>query len=346
MRKILSILLLVYALGVFAEASPKPPYPPSPVIRDITFDRSTLKILAPGSDNWPLTWAEDGNQYTSWGDGGGFGGTNSTGRVSLGFGRVEGNKDNYTGYNVWGGYKSENKAEFGGKCEGIIAIGQTLYMWRNGNASNESAHKFSRLYVSKNNAASWRETGIEFRESFFSPTFCQFGRGYRGARDGFVYIYAPEQHDGKWEIQKPGRITLMRVRKEKIADRASYEFFTGLNAKKIPEWNKDIAQRKPVFVDTANGVHRMSVSYNAGLGRYLLTTMTVSRDGWMGIYDAPNPWGPWTTVYFKQDHDLWGTKVICGNFPNKWLSSDGKKFVIVYTRNDSWGSVEGRFITK
>ena len=37
---------------------------------------TTLRAtLAPGSDIWPLTWAADGHQYTTFGDGGGFGGT-------------------------------------------------------------------------------------------------------------------------------------------------------------------------------------------------------------------------------------------------------------------------------
>jgi hypothetical protein len=66
------------------------PYPPSPAISDITFEWSSHERHAPGSDNWPITWADDGHQYTSWGDGGGFDGTNSEGRISLGMAVVEG----------------------------------------------------------------------------------------------------------------------------------------------------------------------------------------------------------------------------------------------------------------
>ena len=61
-----------------------PPYPQSTKIREIVFDWSSHISLARGSDNWPITWADDDHQYTSWGDGGGFGGSNSKGRVSLG----------------------------------------------------------------------------------------------------------------------------------------------------------------------------------------------------------------------------------------------------------------------
>ena len=48
----------------------------------------------------------------------------------------------------------------------------------------------------------------------------------------------------------------------------------------------------------------VSVSYNAGLKRYILCTEhEQSFKGNLGIYDAPEPWGPWTTV--AQYHD-WG----------------------------------------
>lgn len=48
----------------------------------------------------------------------------------------------------------------------------------------------------------------------------------------------------------------------------------------------------------------MSVSYNAGLKRYLLITEhTETHRGNMGIFDAPHPWGPWTTVCYQEK---WG----------------------------------------
>ncbi|MCP4422874.1 MAG: hypothetical protein GY803_00115, partial [Chloroflexi bacterium] len=50
------------------------PYPDSPVIADIAWDWDSYVQAAPGSDLWPTTWAADGNIYSSWGDGGGFGG--------------------------------------------------------------------------------------------------------------------------------------------------------------------------------------------------------------------------------------------------------------------------------
>jgi hypothetical protein len=92
-------------------------------------DWSTHQRHAQGSDNFQLTWADDGHQYGWWGDGGGFGGTNSDGRVSLGFARVEGDWDDYRGYNVWGGKNAENPGTFAGKSWGTICVQGVLYSW-------------------------------------------------------------------------------------------------------------------------------------------------------------------------------------------------------------------------
>ena len=51
------------------------PYRASEILKEVTFDFSSHDRRAPGSDNWPITWAKDDHQYTTWGDGGGFGGT-------------------------------------------------------------------------------------------------------------------------------------------------------------------------------------------------------------------------------------------------------------------------------
>ncbi|MEJ1971795.1 MAG: hypothetical protein WDM96_04665 [Lacunisphaera sp.] len=70
MKQFIRLALL---LPIIAAAGAEPPYPPSPVIADITFDWSTHRREGQGSDNWQLTWADDGNLYGAWGDGGGFG---------------------------------------------------------------------------------------------------------------------------------------------------------------------------------------------------------------------------------------------------------------------------------
>ena len=66
------------------------PYPPSPVIP--AFDWAppdTILRRAKGSDNWPMTWADDDWLYTAYGDGNGFEPL-LKGKLSLGLARVRG----------------------------------------------------------------------------------------------------------------------------------------------------------------------------------------------------------------------------------------------------------------
>ena len=54
--------------------------------------------------------------------------------------------------------------------------------------------------------------------------------------------------------------------------------------------------------------YRSSVSYNAGLKRYLWVQTGLGEDtrfaGGLAIYDAPEPWGPWTTVFATDAWDV------------------------------------------
>lgn len=350
------LILLTLINDSFAEA----PYPQSSVISGISFNFSTKKVYAPGSDNWAITWADDGHQYTTWGDGGGFGGTNSNGRVSLGFARVEGGKSSFNGVNVWGGANTSNGGNLGGKSLGILSLGARIHFWRNGTGSNVGAFAQSELYFSDNHLQSVNPAGVKFvpgdfsnNKGFFSPTFLQFGKAYQGARDNYIYIYAPENQNGTWDVQKPGKITLIRVDSTQIHNKSAFKYFAGMTGSN-PQWSANINARQPVFSDPVNGVMRTSVSYNSGLNRYFLITQQVSRyksaNAHIGIYDSPTPWGPWTTVIFQ---NAWNTglmsnsaaKTVFWNFANKWLSTDGKTFVLVYTDNDEWASVEGTFQT-
>jgi hypothetical protein len=178
----------------------------------------------------------------------------------------------------------------------------------------------------------------------FAPSFLQFGRACEGARDDYVYVYAPDIIEAThWNIRLPGRINLLRVRRAAIESKRAYEFFAGLEPNGLPHWTTAAAERKPTWADSVQGTHRIAVSYNPGLKRYLLTTITRDRSGWMSIYDAPEPWGPWTHVHTEHNPDRWGTLTIIFSFVNKWLSADGRDFVIVHTKNDRWATIEGRF---
>jgi glycerophosphoryl diester phosphodiesterase len=336
-----------------------PAYPPSPAISSVWFDMASLVELAPGSDNWPVTWAADDRQYTSWGDGGGFGGSNTVGRVSYGVGVIDGGPRDYRCQNLWGG-AGLPKPPYGGKSYGVLALTDTLWLWRGGDASDENIYDFQELYRSTDNGKNWQFSGVRFdRHEFsdtlgvFALTFLQFGMGAAGSRDDYVYMYAPRAFNLVWNAQIPGEIHLLRAPRGRLMDKKSYEWFTGLDGNGTPRWSDAYHRAIPVFHDPVNGVMRTSVTYNPDLGRYILSTQQVSRfrdqDGHIGIYDAAEPWGPWTTVLFANAFELGlvdFTKTVFFNFSNKWTTSGGRKSVLVYTNRDNWATVESEYYVK
>jgi hypothetical protein len=325
------------------------PYPASPVIRGVTFDWSSHDRCAPGSDNWPVTWADDGNQYTTWGDGGGFGGDDSLGRVSLGIARIQGWWDDYRGVNVWGGYQAENKALFDGKSYGILFVDGALYMWRSPGSDNVS-YQFARLYRSGDYGASWTPADWQFvfTDGIIMPTILNFDKNYAGARDDYVYHYFIKLQDpGRLAVHKPGVVFLLRVPRNALMKREAYEFFAGTPEQ--PAWSRRIEDKRAVFKDPRGVGWCLSVSYNAALGRYLLSTEhDATVQGNIGIFDAPEPWGPWTTVLYASGFGYPGEPptTFFWNFSNKWLGRDGRTFTLIFTGvgvNDSWNLVRGRF---
>ena len=93
---------------------------------------------------------------------------------------------------------------------------------------------------------------------------------------------------------------LARVPNDHIREREAYEFFQRLDAAGKPIWTKDITTRGPVFRFPGH-CQRVDAVYNPLLKRYLLALGYNHKGGW-GIYDAPEPWGPWTTAFHT---DYW-----------------------------------------
>ncbi len=358
-RTVLLVCALFYMHGCTTEKQYVSSHPPSTFVVGIEFDLGSMVTLAEGSDNWAITWSKDGSQFTTWGDGGGFNGTNHKGRVSMGVARLDGPVDEFKASNIWGGYQGLKSAEFKGKSYGILAVHDTLWLWRTGEGSSDSAFTHQDLFYSTDHGLSWQSAGVRFSPEnfegsspFFAPTFLQFGPGYQGSRDEYVYIYAPDVSTGEWDVQVPGTISLMRVPMGSLAVHDEYEYFAGPGDQGQAVWVKDINQRRSVFSDE-NGVMRTAVTYNQNLGRYLLITQQVSRfrenNGHIGIYEATQPWGPWYTVLFANPWGLGlqdGEKTVYWNFSNKW-SGSGMQFVMIYTGpgSDNFGLVQGRFIT-
>jgi hypothetical protein len=299
------------------------PCPPSQIIQTITWHWETRRTAAPGSDLWPVTWAADDNLYVAWGDGGGFGGTDQDGRVALGFGRIDGSPDQFAGINLNGGKNPEHPASFPkhGKAGGIVAVGNRLYAWLN-TQSGKWPDVDQALIWSDDRGATWNQSPWVFpkgRRNLKPSTFLNCGKGYTGLPanlGNFIYFYGPKQGDAQQSY-------LGRAPLDKLTDRQPYEFFSGLNHE-APVWSADADKARSIFADTKPAGDLASVVYVAGLKRYLLTIFH-KGPGQLGIFDAPQPWGPWTTVAYYENWGQMGNEgqgLTC-SFPAKWISADG-----------------------
>ena len=161
-----------------------------------------------------------------------------------------------------------------------------------------------------------------------------FGRNYEGARDDFVYIYSP---DTATTYEASDGFVLGRVPKGHLANRDAYEFFMGVSGEGQPLWTMDIQKRGPVFLNPGQ-CYRSNVSYDAGLKRYLWCQTLPGGDprfeGGFAIYDAPEPWGPWTETFSTSRWDIGPGE--SSSFPTKWTSPDGKKLWLVFSGDDSF----------
>ncbi len=315
------------------------PYPQSEVITSAEFVLASEIIRkGEGSDNWPLTWADDDNMYTAYGDGWGFVPWVKE-KLSLGFGKVVGSPPDIKGINI----RSETGEDTGddvrgAKASGMLMVDGILYMLTR-NTDN------SQIAYSKDHGETWIWCDWKFTTSFGYPTFLNFGKNYAGARDDYVYVYS---HDSD-SAYKPAvdNMVLARVPKDQIIKREAYEFFKELDGSGAPIWTKDVDQRGSIF-DFKGRCIRSSVSYNPGLKRYLywqvLPRKDMRFDSGFGIYDAPEPWGPWTTVFFTERWDVGPGETGC--IPTKWMSEDGKTCYLVYSGDDYFAVRKVTFTTK
>lgn len=294
-----------------------PPYPYSNLIKKVQFAPIPSIIRkAMGSDNWPITWADDNHQYTAYGDGWGFE-PKIRSKLSLGFAKIIGSPKDFQGVNIRatsGEAKGDGKQ--GPKASGMLMVDGLLYMWIR-NLEN------SQLAWSADRGKTW-EWGFRFETSFGSPSFLNFGKNYQDARDEYVYIYS---QDGPSAYESDDHLVLARVPKDKIRVRSAYEFFSQLNDVGQPSWTKDIKQRGAVFSHFGK-CQRVDTVYNPGLKRFLMALGFNFEGGW-GIFDAPNPWGPWTTVFYTEKWDLGKTHGY--RLPSKWISDNGKTMYLVFS---------------
>jgi hypothetical protein len=360
------LLLMSLGIGHAAQA----PYPQSTIVTGVTWDFSQTEAQrrAKGSDIWPLTWGADGDLYTAWGDGGGFGGSDAKGRVSIGFAKILGIPSDrssaaFEGDNLWGAAPTfaHTQATLGGKIQSMFSVNGVLYayggIWTRENCQCDDPTKLDGDGPKDARSLMWSEdSGLNWQRASWTSDanvyFLNFGKDNWEARDGYVYEYYLKRNDAS-------HVYLRRVRPGKLtaapntAKAREYLAAVDRNGKRV-RWSSHEQAATPVFFDPAN-VSLPQVTYNAAIGRFLLTIghnpggkhATLSA-GQLGFFEAPNPWGPWATIDYQDDWGNFGisaTGAYLGlHIPAKWISADGTTFWAVFSslgELDSFNLVKG-----
>ncbi len=279
--------------------------------------------------------------------------------------------------------------EFGGGWYGygIISIDSVLYTFVSGSETNGFNYFHgNKLFYSEDFGLTWfnhngilaknekSETGKDkvffWHEdpvlkdgvegyAFSWISFCQNGKNNSHANhteDPYIYLYSPEP-DECWKLN------LARVKKDKITDKSSYEFFKSYDEIDKALWTTKIEERGVIHVFPENdkwGWYSWlpSVVWNENLGYYIMVN-SGSRYGqtkgrlpgnyWnefmhdrtcsIGFWYSEKPWGPWKQFYYNSEF-----LPICNNdkayqlkLSPKWIEDDGKSMYLIWSdAKDNW----------
>ena len=274
----------------------KAPYPPSPVIRAIRWaPKESIVRKARGSDTWPLTWADDDALYTAFGDGQGFD-PQVPEKLSLGFARVVGPPEDFAGINIRSATGERKgtapRARRRAGCSGRrrpVPVGQ------------ERRQLPAGLVVRPCEDVDL--VRLEVRDELRLPDVPELRQGLRRGQGRLRLYLLPG-----WRQRLPGRRPHGpgEGAEERITDRGGLRVLQGPDGRAC---RLDRGHRRTRGGLPSSGrCYRSAISYDAGLKRYLWCQTLPGGDarfrGGFGIYDAPEPWGPWTTAYFTEEWDV------------------------------------------
>ena len=366
----------------------------------VRFHRDTLYRTPEKGDNWCLTWAADDSQLTSMDDGDWLG-SRRGGPHRRGFHnrlyRIAGAPDGFEPHELTGypDFAGPEGSWFG---YGVVSVDGVLYSVVSRTPGDAWSGPFRgiKLLKSVDGGRSWsrvdrcggerplapddaarnlddademfwlEEHGQPHVEQpaypFSFVDFVQHGRDNAAARDEYLYIYSPEG-------ARAHELLLARVHKDRLGERAAWQYCTGLS-EGAPAWSDDIARRRPVMrFPEANGAGEAfgwyswlpSVVWNEGLGVYVMANGGTYAgrglssadedyyDNWMhtktgslGLWWARDPWGPWNEIFYT---DYWtaddpANLTYQPKLSPKWISDDGRRMVLVWS--DAMRDADGR----
>ena len=308
------------------------PYPPPAPGDDVSllgpimnyYEKAGYQIHG---DTFPMTWAGDDEIYTSTGDPS-WGGKN----YGLDVEKFTGMPPNYTITRINPMNDYQGGGGLGTKPSGMICVRGVLYLaFQNLLGEKPPAYGTrsqhgddATIVRSLDYGKTWSPKISQIKKPMFpgnrfgGPAFVNFGRDNANARDTYVYAVSTEQFDNGSHLR------LGRVPADHILDEAAWEWVAELRPSTTPRWTKNLAEATPILSDDRH-ISLSDMVYLAPINRYLLLTFEFHKDlsyddgTKLYIYDAPEPWGPFTLVHSE---DQWESKEVnpyCPRLPLKWI---------------------------
>jgi len=352
-------------------------YPRSTILKGLEWVGPAQKYPGSGSDMHWHAWAEDA-LYCVDGDGKNFGGQENFAHLL----RVTGVPPNHIVEHVsyFPDYKHGSDLRTRYVC-GALAVGSRLYVaaynYNNSRIgerapSNNDPRRptgynmgdgwyydsisqhggVESLMYSDDKGVTWNnlptlETPYFLGARFAALAFVGFGPGYTEVPESLGdYVYAIS-NDENWE--SGNSVFLARVPRDKVLDRAAWEFFAG--SYEFEGWSPDEDQARPVL-SVPGKVGHPTMTYNKGLKRFLLAygcdsvphsfalPREVALKTWhrrreLYLFEGPTPWGPWALVH----HDpSWEGQHVAylPQIPGNWLGSDGLSGTMLFSGDYSY----------
>lgn len=331
----------------------------SSIFSGITWNTGSLtqQPAALGSDLFLPVWAHNGHLYSGWGDGGGFTGSNTLGRVQWGVARIEGASFAARScYNVYGGNSAQSPEwpvhpntpnsdplayPNNWKLGALWCANSILYALQGDNSWWES-DAFVRWRVIKSTNASsqwrlmngnsldqgtWTCTSVGIGDTW-GPYFYQIGQNNAlTPASGYVFgMYVRSVNN-----------YALRAPLSTIGSKDTYEYHTGSN------WSTNFANAEKKFEH--NNIADPRMFYLAQYNRHFMAFQTVDGTADWILLDAPDPWGPWTKVGqwtdFVDTTRKFGYAIV-----DKWVSSGNNDVTLLFTgvgTYDNFSAVPGTF---
>ncbi len=319
--------------SVFPPARSSISVPHSGVITGIEWLGEEIPYPEPGKkgDTFPITWAADGNQYTSagdpcWGEKG----------DGLDFECILGDAPDYRIEKVNDMPAYRGAGGTGPKPTGLISVGGVLYMgvqnvtgsgiWED-SLGNYGHGYDGQVICSRDYGKTWTpdikqlDAPMFPGRSYAAPAFINYGRNNAGALDEYVYAISGEGWDNGCACR------LARVPADRIMERAAWSWVGGFSSDGLPQWTGDMTAAVPV-ISHPGYLGYVEMVYIAPLRRYLLLSWhhKVKCNPDMGseliIYDAPAPWGPFTLVHFEDPWESREMNPYNPRLPLKWFDPE------------------------